>query len=613
MDKKNLTIGVVLLVAALATMFYGSKSASHQPTPAPATATPAATAPTTPTSTSTQTTTAATPAATAPASAATTPPALAALAKDPEGAKVDLLVNNDIEVRLTDHGGAIRSVALRQFPETLGSDHHVIFNQPRIDPMLAFVDLPGLGHDTTFQVVSHTAREVVYRTVYENRIEVTRRYILPAPSKAGTDPYQLRHETTFRNLTDQTVALPRFALSLGTASPLNTSIYGQIVTSGYSDGKKQHFIKQSELMGGGFLALIGMGSREPKDSITTTSAVAWASLSNQFFTSILTPDQPGVALITRRVPLPSFPDEPKKEIIGLSTETVFDVPTLAPGASRTIGMNFYVGPKEYQRLANSDVFKLDQDKVMDFGFFKFFSQILLVLMTWVHGWMRDISPQWAWGWAVIITTLILKIVFMPLTLSASRSAKRMAKIQPEMKELREKFKDNPQKMQAAQMELFKKHKVNPLGGCIPIFVTLPFFFGLFRMLPSAAELRFEPFLWAHDLAAPDTVAHLFGFPVNILPLLMGISMIFQMQLTPQPTVDNAQAKIMKFMPVVFILFCYNFSCALSLYYTVNNVFSIGQQLIINRQKDHDEPAAPAAAKPGKGGKPMKNVTPRKKR
>lgn len=608
MDKKNLTIGVVLLVAALATMFYGSKqSASHPPASAPATSTPTAT--TTATSTPAQTTTAAAPAATIPAAAGTNPPTITALAKDAEGAKVDLLANNDIEVRLTDHGGAIRSVALRQFPEALGSDHHVVFNQPRIDPMLAFVDLPGLGHDTTFQVVSHTAREVVYRAVYENRIEVTRRYILPNPSKPGTDPYQLRHETTFRNLTDQSVALPRFALSLGTASPLDTSIYGQIVTSGYSDGKKQNFIKQSDLQGGGFLSLIGMGSREPKTSITTNSAVAWASLSNQFFTSILTPDQPGVALITRRVALPSFPDAPKKEIIGLSTETVFDVPTLAPGATRTIGMSFYVGPKEYQRLANSDVFKLDQDKVMDFGFFKFFSQILLVLMTWVHGWMQDISPRWAWGWAVIITTLILKIVFMPLTLSASRSAKRMAKIQPEMKELREKLKDNPQKMQAAQMELFKKHKVNPLGGCIPIFVTLPFFFGLFRMLPSAAELRFEPFLWAHDLAAPDTVAHLFGFPVNILPLLMGISMIFQMQLTPQPTVDNAQAKIMKFMPMVFILFCYNFSCALSLYYTVNNVFSIGQQLIINRQKDHDEPAAAVA----KGGKPTKNVTPRKKR
>ena len=150
------------------------------------------------------------------------------------------------------------------------------------------------------------------------------------------------------------------------------------------------------------------------------------------------------------------------------------------------------------------------------------------------------------------------------------------------------------------------------GGCLPILVTLPFFFGFFTMLRSAAELRFQPFLWAPDLSATDTVAVLFGIlPLNIMPLLMGATMVIQMQLTPSPSVDNAQMKMMKFMPYVFILFCYSFSCALSLYSFINGLFTIGQQLVINRMKDPVE-TAPAVAT-GPGGKPLKNVTPAKKK
>jgi YidC/Oxa1 family membrane protein insertase len=184
----------------------------------------------------------------------------------------------------------------------------------------------------------------------------------------------------------------------------------------------------------------------------------------------------------------------------------------------------------------------------------------------------------------------------------------MQKFQPEIAALKEKFKDNPKKLNQATLELFKAHKINPMGGCLPILITMPLFIGFFTMLQSSAELRFQGFLWARDLSSPDTVWHLpgLGFPLNIMPLLMGATMIFQMRLTPQPTVDNAQAKMMKFMPVIFTLFCYSFSCALALYSTINGLFTIGQQLVINRMKD-DEPAAP-----GKTGG-MKNVTPGSKK
>jgi YidC/Oxa1 family membrane protein insertase len=214
--------------------------------------------------------------------------------------------------------------------------------------------------------------------------------------------------------------------------------------------------------------------------------------------------------------------------------------------------------------------------------------------------------------AIILTTLMIKIASLPFTLSAARSAKRMQKLQPQMAAIKVKFKDNPQKMQQANMELFKEHKVNPLGSCLPVLIPMPFFFGFFRMLQSASELRFAGFLWVNDLAGPDTIGHLATLPINVLPLLLGVTMIVQTKLVPQPNMDTDQAKMMsqmmKWMPLIYVVMCYGFSCALALYSTVNGLFTIAQQLYINRQKDPvTGPAVEAAGERG-----MKNVTPNKK-
>ena len=336
-------------------------------------------------------------------------------------------------------------------------------------------------------------------------------------------------------------------------------------------------------------------------------------MKNQFFTSIFTTDLHASSLLTRRVKLiNTLPDEDHRAY-GVTGAAQFDVKTLGAGETVKLTGTLYVGPKEYRRLANTEAFKADEDKVMDFGFFKFFSQILLTLMTWIHSFTNN------WGVAIILTTLTLKTIFIPFTLAASRSAKRMAKLQPEMTAIREKYKDNPQKQQQATMELFKTHKVNPVGGCFPILVTIPFFMGFFTMLRTAAELRFQPFLWAPDLSTMDTVGHVFGIdwlPLRIMPLLMGATMVIQMHLTPTPSVDNAQVKMMKFMPYIFTFFCYNFSCALSLYSFVNGLFTIGQQLVINKMKDEPGPASPGAAAASTATsiwkKGTKNVTPKKK-
>jgi YidC/Oxa1 family membrane protein insertase len=236
----------------------------------------------------------------------------------------------------------------------------------------------------------------------------------------------------------------------------------------------------------------------------------------------------------------------------------------------------------------------------------FFAPLLFTIMSWVH----TIVPNW--GWAIVITTLLLKIVFLPLTLAASKSAKRMAKLQPHMAALREKYKDNPQKMQTETLRIFKENKVNPVGGCIPILITIPFFVGIFAMLQSTSELRFAEFLWVNDLASPDTVARVFGLPINIMPILMGATMIIQMKLTPMPSADPAQQTMFKVMPWMFTLFCYTFAAGIALYSTINGLFTIGQQMIINRMPEPDLPInSPGGAKPAPGG--MKNVTPKKKK
>ena len=615
MDKKNTTIGVLLLLAAFAVIYFAPRPAQPATAPGGGKSDPIA-----------STARAVTPSG-LPAPGAVTPPAAGASSPDVGEPEISTLSNDFIEASFSDLGGAILEVAFikrnekgrriypsspteaerKRTPKPPLPDSPFVFNEASQDPILAFVEspetLPGLHRNVRFQRVEKTPDKIVYRAVLDNKLEITRRYTLPPNRGENTDPYQIRYETTFRNLTDQTVQPMRVLLSLGTAAPNDKNDDGLLLKTGFSTGSDREFISRAALeSGSGFL---GIGAHGSKPSVTNTGSLVWTAVKNKFFTSLLTGDTPATLLVTSRVKVGSKDDESQNGY-GIHGAAQFDVKAIPANAETNLAGNIYVGPKEYRRLANAKVFKADQDKIMDFGFFRFFSEILLTLMTWMHGWTHN------WGIAIILTTLTLKTIFIPFTLAASKSAKRMAKIQPELQAIREKFKDNPQKQQAATMELFKSRKINPVGGCFPILITIPFFMGFFTMLGSAAELRFAPFLWAWDLSSSDTILWLFNnphLPLNIMPILMGATMIIQMHLTPSPSVDNMQMKMMKFMPYIFTLFCYTFSCALSLYSFINGLFTIVQQVVINRMKEPVE----TAAKPAPSGKPMKNVTPSQKK
>jgi YidC/Oxa1 family membrane protein insertase len=602
MDKKNLTLGVLFMVAAFATLFIGAR---QQPAPAPApavtTAGPEGAPP---------------PGATlAPASGAT-PSAFVPLAASRDDAENTTLANDHVLVRFSDYGGAIEDIAFKHYPAARDSAEPFVFNRRHAAPILALADFPGLGPETRFELVSSSSREVVYRARLDRRLEVTRRYLLPASDDPTADPYRLQHETTFRNLDDAPLTLPRLGLELGTTALVGANDTGLYLNVASYDGDKAHVIERGDF-DPGFFARMGMGDAVTKTQIDRPGPILWAAVKNQFFASIYTPAEPAQTVAVRRVELPPLAPGLRTDT-GITAAARFDSPLLPVGGEHIHRGLLYVGPKEYTRLARSEEFKHAEDKVMQFDRYFFnriflsgiFAPLLNNFMVWTHTLVGN------WGWAIVLMTLGLKVLTLPLTLAASKSAKRMGKLAEPMKAIREKYKDNPKKLNEATMALFKEHKVNPAGGCLPILLTMPLFIGFFAMLQGTAELRFQEFLWVFDLSAPDTVWRLpgLGLPLNIMPLLMGATMIVQMRLTPQPTTtEGPQVLMMKIMPWLFTLFCYNFAAALALYSTVNGLFTIGQQILVNKYSKDEPVGVSPASLAQRTGKALKNVTPAKKK
>jgi YidC/Oxa1 family membrane protein insertase len=224
---------------------------------------------------------------------------------------------------------------------------------------------------------------------------------------------------------------------------------------------------------------------------------------------------------------------------------LFDVGIIDGGKSKTLSSDIYIGPKDFSRLSKLGK---EQDRVMQFGFFGAISELLLRLMLKIHA----IIPNC--GWRIIILTTFVKLLLWPLTNAQVKSSKKMIAIQEPLKKIKEKYKNNPQKLQMETLKLFRENGINPAAGCFPIFIQIPIFFGLYYMLRAASDLRFAHFLWIKDLSLPDTVAHIGHFPVNILPLIMGATMFWQMHMAPNPMSDNSQKLMFKLMPVIFF-FC----------------------------------------------------------
>lgn len=251
---------------------------------------------------------------------------------------------------------------------------------------------------------------------------------------------------------------------------------------------------------------------------------------------------------------------------------------IPPEGSIEYKFRLFIGPKEISTLKSSG-YKLAQ--AINLGWFHAIGYPLLILLKWLYGLIYN------YGVAIIILTILVRVVFFPLSITSYRSMKKMQIIQPEMKELQKKYANDREKLSRETWELYRRHKVNPLGGCLPVLIQIPVFIALYQVLMNAIELRHAPFvLWMNDLSAPDLLftIPLFGhpFPFRVLPVLMGLTMYVQQKMTPMAG-DPQQVKIMMWMPVVLTVILYGLPSGLTLYWTVSNLLSIIQQWYINRK------------------------------
>jgi len=303
-----------------------------------------------------------------------------------------------------------------------------------------------------------------------------------------------------------------------------------------------------------------------KDQDTFEGKIKWIALQSRYFMSGLIPDQVEEASLHLSLESEKFMAARYRQ-----PETA-----IQPGNQYTYTYQIFMGPKRMQELRQVGN---DLDKLINFGWFDFIAKPCVWLMNVFY----SVIPNY--GVAIIILTLLVKILLWPLGQKSYKSMSEMKKIQPLMKEIREKYKNDKKKMNQEVMGLYRTYKINPLGGCLPMVVQLPVFFALYRMLYEAIELRHAHFfLWINDLAAPDRLFNFdfsipfmeppFGIPV--LTIVMGASMLLQQKMSP-PMGDATQAKMMMFMPVVFTFIFINFSSGLVLYWLTNNILSIAQQ------------------------------------
>jgi len=308
-----------------------------------------------------------------------------------------------------------------------------------------------------------------------------------------------------------------------------------------------------------------------KGSRSFTGKITWAAYQDSYFFCGIVPLATG-----QHTAQYSLSDENR-----VSTVLAGAAETIAPGQSRQYRYAVYLGPKTMDALKAAGH---ELERSINFGWFDFMAKPTLYLLKFLYGFVGN------YGVAVILVTVLIKLLFWPISQKGMKSMKTMQKLQPKMAKLKEKYKDDKQMQQQEMIKLYQTYKVNPVSGCLPMLIQIPVFFALYKVLLQTIELRHAPFfLWITDLSAPDRLPIGFDIPflggIPVLTLLMGASMFLQQKMTPA-TGDPTQQKVMMFMPVIFTFMFLNFASGLVLYWFVNNLLSIGQQYLINR-----EPAA----------------------
>ncbi len=549
MDRKA-WIAITLSVAGLfAWQWYVSK---YQTPPRPAetaAASPAATA--APTATATPT---ATPVASTP-----TQPVMTARAESLSAEGAEFVFNNDA-------GGIEQVILLMHQGENSQS---VSLNRDRSMPIGALGFNPGEVFGGFDMRADRTKGEVTFSKTAADGLEITKRFVLP-PASEKTRLYTVSLEIAFRNPGSSDLQVPAFFVSTGGSAPIHQSDLPMYTRFDWSHGGKMETIDVNWFSPSS-VPLLGIPLRGERPLYLESRAdIQWAAVASQYFCTIVTSKDPASSVWSRRFDTKKQNNTPVFGIQGAVGLAGFSV---APGATVTKNFEIYAGPKELARLRKLGG---NQDAVLNFGMFGFISEFLLWAMNGLHGWLGSYAA------AIIVLTLIIKSGLWPIQNKATNEMRKMSALSPKMTELREKYKDDPQKMNEETMKLYREYGVNPLSGCLPMLIQIPIFFGFYAMLGTAIELRNSSFFWIHDLSQPDTVGHILGFPINLLPLIMSLTMVWQMVITPKSG-DATQQRMLYFMPVIFLAFAYNYASGLALYWTTQNIFSI-VQLYLTRNK-----------------------------
>ena len=505
--------------------------------------------------------------------------------------KIETLSNPDVQLRLTNRGGGISEVRLLHHKGEDGKGV-VVLNSPERLPIGAIVEQPAAPALAEFAMTRQPDGSMQFERTTPEGLVVRKRFSFPPP-KYEKDNYVAEMQVDFRNDGQQPYQLPGYFVSLGSTIPLHPkdmTTYTRLVwcLDGKAKGIDVNWFAAQKY------PLVGVEKR-PAQPIyrENVNAAEWGAMSNQFFTSIITPlTTRGSEVWARRFEVKRSETE---TLLGMEGALGMPGLEIQPGQTSSQYFQIYAGPKLYGRLARLEH---DEAEIMNFGLWKLVSQALLNFMNLLHRWVGNYAI------AIVVLTACVKGVLWPLQNKANKSMRRMSALAPKMQGLKEKYKDDPTKMNTEVMKLYKEHGVNPVGGCLPMMIQIPIFFGLFSMLGQAAELRNASFLWVHDLSQPDTIAHLpgLGWPINILPLIMGATNVWLMRMTPK-TGDTTQQRVMMFMPLIFLFFCYNFAAALALYYTTQNLFTILQLWQNNKQPAPVlATSAPPAGKRGKRGR-----------
>src|SRR5258708_283211 len=424
----------------------------------------------------------------------------------------------------TSRGGGLKWVELMQYPATVAcgpGKEQVDTNQLAMlntkAPVAAFTLLGGQAIEGNGEYSLSRTPDGGIRAekVLTNGLVITKEF------RPGTN-FLLTATVRLDNKSGQPLRVPELDWVFGTSTPLTVHDNGLLMGIQWFNNVK------AESVGANWFANRSLGcgllpSTPRTDYVVGASNVFWGSAYNQFFAMVAIPKEPALQFHARQIELPEptlaeIGSDPKTVMkpIGFQASLRYPAQILATNQVVEHKMELFSGPKEYNTLR---VMGKGLDQVMNFGFWGWFSQILLWSLNSLNG------LGFNYGVAIITITVLIKLAFWPLTNASTKSMKRMSELQPQMKALQEKYKDDPKKMNTKLMEFMKENKVSPLGGCLPMLLQIPVFFGFYTMLQNAIELRGAHFLWACDLSQPDTVWVIPGlnFPVNIFPLMMAVS------------------------------------------------------------------------------------------